>query len=61
MSIPEKLGKYDVLGEIDRGSMGTVYLGHDPYIDRGVAIKVAHDEQTRSSEYEINDIRILMI
>jgi len=44
MSIPEKLGKYDVLCEIDRGSMGTVYLGHDPYIDRGVAIKVAHVE-----------------
>ncbi len=50
MSIPEKLGKYDVLGEIDRGSMGTVYLGHDPYIDRGVAIKVAHDEDLKNAE-----------
>ncbi len=51
MSIPEKLGKYDVLGEIDRGSMGTVYLGHDPYIDRGVAIKVAHDEGLKNEEF----------
>ena len=50
MSIPEKLGKYDVLAEIDRGSMGTVYLGHDPYIDRGVAIKVAHDEGLKNEE-----------
>ena len=50
MSIPEKLGKYDVLAEIDRGSMGTVYLGHDPYIDRGVAIKVAHDEGLKNAE-----------
>ena len=50
MSIPEKLGKYDVLAEIDRGSMGTVYLGHDPYIDRGVAIKVAHDEGLKNKE-----------
>jgi eukaryotic-like serine/threonine-protein kinase len=50
MSIPEKLGKYDVLAEIDRGSMGTVYLGHDPYIDRGVAIKVAHDEGLKDEE-----------
>ena len=38
---PEKLGKYEVREEIDRGSMGVVYLGHDPYIDRQVAIKVA--------------------
>lgn len=50
MSFPDKLGKYDVLGEIDRGSMGTVYLGHDPYIDRGVAIKVAHDEALKNEE-----------
>ena len=40
-SIPEKLGKYTVREEIDRGSMGVVYLGHDPYIDRLVALKVA--------------------
>jgi serine/threonine protein kinase len=39
--IPERLGKYDVLREIDRGNMGIVYLGHDPYADRPVAIKVA--------------------
>ena len=50
MSFPEKLGKYDVLGEIDRGSMGTVYLGNDPYIDRGVAIKVAHAEDLKNVE-----------
>ena len=50
MSFPEKLGKYDVLGEIDRGSMGTVYLGHDPYSDRGVAIKVAHAESLENEE-----------
>ncbi|MBI2992739.1 MAG: protein kinase [Gammaproteobacteria bacterium] len=38
---PERLGKYEVRNEISRGSMGIVYLGHDPYIDRPVAIKVA--------------------
>ncbi|MDX1518666.1 MAG: serine/threonine protein kinase, partial [Gammaproteobacteria bacterium] len=38
---PENLGKYEVISEIDRGSMGIVYLGHDPYIDRPIAIKVA--------------------
>jgi eukaryotic-like serine/threonine-protein kinase len=40
-SAPEKLGKYEVRDEIDRGSMGVVYLGHDPYINRPVALKVA--------------------
>jgi serine/threonine protein kinase len=48
--IPAKLGKYDVIREIDRGSMGIVYLGHDPYIDRPVAIKVAHAEQLKDEE-----------
>ncbi len=48
--IPENLGKYEVISEIDRGSMGTVYLGHDPYIDRHVAIKVAHSEQLNDEE-----------
>lgn len=37
----EKLGKYEVRSEVDRGSMGIVYLGHDPYINRPVALKVA--------------------
>ncbi len=39
--IPDRLGKYEVSDEIDRGSMGIVYTGYDPYIDRTVAIKVA--------------------
>jgi serine/threonine protein kinase len=39
------LGKFDVIREIGRGAMGTVYLGHDPFTDRDVAIKVAHADQ----------------
>lgn len=48
--IPQNLGKYQVVTEIDRGSMGIVYLGHDPYIDRPVAIKVALDESLNDQE-----------
>jgi eukaryotic-like serine/threonine-protein kinase len=49
-SIPEKLGKYTVVEEIDRGSMGVVYLGHDPYIDRSVALKVAFLDELNDPE-----------
>ena len=38
--IPEKIGKYGILGIAGQGGMGTVYIGHDPFIDRKVAIKV---------------------
>jgi serine/threonine protein kinase len=36
----KKLGRYTILGVAGRGGMGTVYIGHDPVIDRKVAVKV---------------------
>ena len=38
--VPEKIGKYVIVNEVGRGSTGTVYLSHDPYYGRDVAIKV---------------------
>ena len=41
---PERIGKYEIRGEIGRGSCGVVYKGFDPFVQRDVAIKVAaHD------------------
>ncbi len=45
---PDKVGKYVIVKEVGRGSTGVVYLSHDPYYRRDVAIKVynleSHDE-----------------
>ena len=48
--IPEKIGKYEIVQEVGRGSMGTVYSAHDPFSDRLVAIKVAHPQYIDQSE-----------
>ncbi|MDJ0928702.1 MAG: serine/threonine-protein kinase [Gammaproteobacteria bacterium] len=37
---PEKFGKYDIIKQIGQGSTGNVFLSHDAYFGRDVAIKV---------------------
>jgi serine/threonine-protein kinase len=40
LGIPERIGRYELLSELGRGSMGHVYLALDPNIERKVALKV---------------------
>jgi len=42
--VPERIGKYTISAVLGRGSMGTVYKGFDPHIQRPVAIKTVHRE-----------------
>ena len=38
--VPDRLGRYELLSEIGRGGMSTVYLARDTQLDREVALKV---------------------
>lgn len=47
------LGRYEVVSELGKGAMGTVYLGRDPKINRDVAIKtMALSKEFEASELE---------
>ena len=35
------VGRYEITGKLGQGSMGVVYLGRDPYINRNVGIKIS--------------------
>lgn len=48
--LPKKIGKYNVVSVLGRGAMGVVYRGHDPYVDRPVAIKLATNADHDSGE-----------
>jgi predicted Ser/Thr protein kinase len=39
LSLGSKLGRFEITGVLGEGAMGTVYLAHDPQIDRPVAVK----------------------
>jgi serine/threonine protein kinase len=47
MKTVEKLGKYEIIGEIGRGGFATVYRVRDPDLDREVALKVLDPLLTR--------------
>ncbi|MBT4836809.1 MAG: serine/threonine protein kinase [Methylococcales bacterium] len=52
MSELKKLGKYEIDKELGRGAMGVVYKGHDPFIDRFVAIKTISRELLETGDGE---------
>jgi len=48
--VPDKIGKYVIINKVGIGSTGTVYLSHDPYYRRDVAIKVYKNEEDSDAD-----------
>ena len=51
----DKLGRYDIVRMLGKGSMGVVYEARDPFLDRRVAIKTIQgpgSESEAAAEYE---------
>jgi serine/threonine protein kinase len=42
--VPDRIGKYVIINEVGQGSTGRVFLSHDPYYGRDVAIKLYNIE-----------------
>ena len=48
--MPERIGKYVIIKEVGQGSTGRVFLSHDPYYGRDVAIKVYNLESEEDEQ-----------
>jgi tetratricopeptide (TPR) repeat protein/predicted Ser/Thr protein kinase len=42
LSLPDKIGRFQIAARLGAGSMGAVYCAYDPELDRKVALKVLH-------------------
>ena len=50
MTIPERIGKYEIRSKLGEGATSIVYLGFDPFAEREVAVKAIFPEVLRDKE-----------
>lgn len=51
MAHPEKVDRYEIQGEIDRGGMATVFKAYDPRFQRTVAVKLLPQQMMHDPEF----------
>jgi len=51
---PTRLGKYELLGIVGEGAMGTVYHALDPMLQRSVAVKAIHPHLLREADSDLS-------
>ena len=49
--LPDKIGRYEIVGEAGRGASAYVYKAYDPHLQRNLAIKVLRNELGYDAEY----------
>jgi hypothetical protein len=47
---PDRIGKYEIVEQIGRGGMGTIFRAHDPVLNRPVALKMISTEMEITEE-----------
>ena len=47
-SLPDKIGRYQILERVGKGGMGVLYRGHDPVLPRGIAHMISHTRRWNS-------------
>jgi serine/threonine protein kinase len=50
MALPERIGKYEIRQKLGEGATSAVYLGHDPFAKRDVAVKAIFPEVLKDKE-----------
>ena len=55
--LPERIGRYEIRGELGRGGMGVVYDDFDPSLGRAIAVKVIDEARLNQTELADEELR----